>query len=37
LGTDIISGSTTPQYPQNPSTIQQPAEAKYNYNHPPLA
>lgn len=37
LGTDIISGSITPQNPQNPSTIQQPSEAKYNYNHPPLA
>ena len=37
LGTDIISGSTTPQYPQNPSTTQQPVETKYNYNNPPLA
>jgi hypothetical protein len=37
LGSDIIAGSTTPQYPQNPSTIQQPAEAKYNTYHPPLA
>jgi hypothetical protein len=33
---DIISGDTTSQYPQNPSTIQQPAEAKYNYNNMPL-
>jgi hypothetical protein len=33
---DIISGDITAQYPQNPSTIQQPAEAKYNYNHVPL-
>jgi hypothetical protein len=37
IGQNIQSGSITPQYPQNPSTIQQPAEMKYNYNNPPLA
>lgn len=36
ISKDIISGDITPQYPENPSTIQQPAEAKYNFNNPPL-
>ena len=36
ISKDIISGAVTSQYPQNPSTIEQPAEAKYNYNNPPL-
>ena len=34
---DIIAGDITPQNPENPSTIQQPIETKYNYNNPPLA
>ena len=37
LGTDIVARATTPQYPENPSTIQHPVETKYNYNNPPLA
>jgi hypothetical protein len=37
LSNDIISGSTTPQYPENPSTTEHPSETKYNYINPPLA
>jgi hypothetical protein len=37
IGENIQSGNITSQFPQNPSTIQQPGEMKYNYNNPPLA
>jgi len=34
---DFVAGDITPLNPENPSTIQQPAEAKYNAYNPPLA
>lgn len=37
IGESIQTGSITPQNPQNPSTIEQPGDTKYNYNNPPLA
>ena len=37
IAKDIIAGDITPLNPENPSTIQQPVETKYNYNNPPLA
>jgi hypothetical protein len=37
ISKDFIAGDITPLHPQNPSTIQQPAEAKYNAYNPPLA
>lgn len=36
ISKDFIAGHITPLNPQNPSTIQQPAESKYNAHHPPL-
>jgi len=37
IGRDFIAGDITSQNPQNPSTVQQPSEFKYNYHNPPLA
>ena len=37
ISQNVQAGSITPQNPQNPSTTDHPAEAKYNYNNPPLA
>jgi hypothetical protein len=37
IGQNIQAGSITSHNPQNPSTIDQPIDNKYNYNHPPLA
>jgi len=34
---DFVAGDITPLNPQNPSTIQQPSESKYNAYNPPLA
>jgi hypothetical protein len=37
IAKDFVAGNITPSNPQNPSTIQQPSEFKYNGHHPPLA
>lgn len=36
ISQNIQSGSISSRFPQNPSTIEQPTEMKYNYNNPPL-